>query len=50
MRMADSGNPELGRHHLRHLDVQALAHFRAAVIQQHRAVDVHLQQRAGLIE
>jgi hypothetical protein len=41
---------QLVRHHLRHLGVQALAHFGAAVVHQHRAVGVDMHQRAGLVE
>jgi hypothetical protein len=35
---------------LRHLGVQALAHLRAAVVHEHRAVGVDVHQRAGLVE
>ena len=41
---------ELVRHHLRHLGVQALAHLGAAVVDQDRAVDVHVHQRTCLVE
>ena len=41
---------ELVRHHLRDLGVEALAHLGAAVVHQHRAVAVHVHQRAGLVE
>ena len=39
-----------GRRDLDHLGVQALAHLGAAVVDQHRAVLVHVDQRAGLVE
>jgi hypothetical protein len=41
---------QLVRHHLRHLGVQALAHFGAAVVHQDGAVGVDVHQRAGLVE
>ena len=41
---------ERGRRDLDHLGVQALAHLGAAVVDQHRAVLVHVHQRAGLVE
>jgi hypothetical protein len=41
---------QLVGHHLRHLGVQALAHFGAAVVHLHAAVGVHMHQRAGLVE
>ena len=34
--------------HLDHLSVQTLAHLRATVGQQHRAVSVHVNQSSGL--
>jgi len=39
-----------GRGDLDHLGVQPLAHLGAAVVDQYRAVLVHVHQRAGLIE
>ncbi len=41
---------ELLGHHLRDLDVQALPHLGAAVVQVHAAVGVDVHQRAGLVE
>jgi hypothetical protein len=41
---------QLVGHDLRHLGVQALAHFGAAVVHLHAAVGVHMHQRAGLVE
>ena len=41
---------ELFRRDLRHLLKQALAHFRAAVIEVDRAVLVDVHQGAGLVE
>ena len=41
---------EFFRRHLRDLLKQALAHFRAAVIEMDRAVLIDVDQRAGLIE
>ena len=38
------------RHHLRDLGVEPLAHLGAAVVHQDRAVVVHMDQRAGLVE
>ena len=38
------------RDHLAYLGVDALAHFGAAVVDQYRAVRVHVHQRAGLVE
>ena len=35
---------------LHDLGVDALAHFGAAMIDQHRAIDIHMHQRTGLIE
>ena len=35
---------------LRHLDVEALAHLGAAVVQMHRAVLIDMHQRAGLVQ
>ena len=43
-------NAEFVRHHLRDLGEQALAHFGAAVVEQHAAVGVDVQQRPGLVE
>jgi hypothetical protein len=41
---------QLVGHDLRHLGVQALAHFGAAVVHLHAAVGVDMHQRAGLVE
>jgi hypothetical protein len=41
---------QLVGHDLRHLGVQALAHFGAAVVHHHAAVGVDMHQRAGLVE
>ena len=41
---------EFLRRHLRDFLKQALAHFRAAVIEVNRAVLIDVHQRAGLIE
>ena len=38
------------RHHLGYLGVQALAHFAAAVVHQHRAIGVDMHQRTRLVE
>ena len=46
MRKADA---EFGRHHLRDLGIQALAHFRAAMIYQHRAIGIDMHQCARLV-
>ena len=48
-RMLPEVDLQLLRDDLRDLRVQALAHLRAAVIQQDRAVGVDVQQRAGLV-
>ena len=41
---------QLCGHHLSHLDVQPLTHLCAAVVQQHAAVGIDMNQCAGLIE
>ena len=41
---------ELGGDHLADLGVQALAHLGTAVVYQHRAVGIHMHQRAGLVQ
>ena len=41
---------ELVGHDLCHLGVQSLAHFGAPVVHLHAAVQVHMNQRAGLVE
>ena len=38
------------RHDLRHLGVQALTHFCAAMVHQNRAIGIDMHQRTGLIE
>ena len=40
---------ELLGHHLRHLDVEPLAHLGAAVVQMDAAVGIDMHQRAGLV-
>ncbi|MNN13716.1 hypothetical protein D3C81_1267550 [compost metagenome] len=47
---AFQADAQLVRYHHRHLGVQALAHLGAAVVHEHRAVVVHVHQRAGLVE
>ncbi len=42
--------PELRGHHLRDLDMHALPHLGSAVIEQHRSVGIHLDERASLVE
>ena len=44
------GNAQLVSHDLRHLGVQALTHFGAAVVHLHAAVGVDMHQRTGLVE
>ena len=50
MRTRSSADAELLGHDLRDLDVEALAHLGAAVVQMHRAVLIDVHQRAGLVE
>ncbi len=49
-RTRDKRQAELIRDDLRDLRVEPLAHLGAAVIDEHRAVLVHVHQRAGLIQ
>ena len=41
---------QLVGHNLRHLGVQTLTHFSAAVVDLHAAVQVHMHQATGLVE